>query len=57
MGELQALSFIFIFNFRLYPLFLKLVTFVPNVLNSCILCPLAITQLDFSITSGHVTCT
>ncbi|MFS7900479.1 hypothetical protein Hanom_Chr13g01189151 [Helianthus anomalus] len=39
------------------PLPLNLTSFVLNVSKSCTLCPLALTQLDFLVKSGHVPCT
>ncbi|MFS7981659.1 hypothetical protein Hanom_Chr10g00953551 [Helianthus anomalus] len=47
MSEFQILFLIFIPNFRRCPLSLKLMSFVLNVLKSCTLCPLSLTQLDF----------
>ncbi|MFS8010526.1 hypothetical protein Hanom_Chr14g01298131 [Helianthus anomalus] len=49
MSELQILSFIFIPICRRYPLCLNLTSFVLNVLKSCTLCPLGLTQLIFSV--------
>ncbi|MFS7888501.1 hypothetical protein Hanom_Chr00s000001g01595931 [Helianthus anomalus] len=47
----------FVSNCRRCPLPLNLTSFVLNVLKSCMLCPLAQTQLDFLVKYGHVTCT
>ncbi|MFS7947047.1 hypothetical protein Hanom_Chr06g00543441 [Helianthus anomalus] len=47
MSKFQILSFIFVSNFRRFPLSLKFMSFVLNVLKSCTLCPLTLTQLDF----------
>ncbi|MFS8032856.1 hypothetical protein Hanom_Chr17g01562621 [Helianthus anomalus] len=57
MSEFQILSFVLIVNFRRCPLSLKLTSIVLHVLNSYTLCPLALTQLDFSVKSNYVTCT
>ncbi|MFS7955328.1 hypothetical protein Hanom_Chr07g00641361 [Helianthus anomalus] len=54
-SEFQILSFIFIVNFRWCSLSFKLTSLVLNVLKSCTLCPLALTQVDFSVKSDHVT--
>ncbi|MFS7948322.1 hypothetical protein Hanom_Chr06g00558601 [Helianthus anomalus] len=57
LSELQNFYFIFMPNFRRCSLSLKLVSFVPNVLQYYTLCPLAPSQLIFSVKSNHVTCT
>ncbi|MFS7935826.1 hypothetical protein Hanom_Chr05g00408081 [Helianthus anomalus] len=49
MNKLQVLSFIFVPNFRRRPLPLKLMVFVLNVSKCYTICPLAPTQLDFSV--------
>ncbi|MFS7949182.1 hypothetical protein Hanom_Chr06g00568541 [Helianthus anomalus] len=52
-SEFQILSFIFIPFFKRCPLCLKLTTFVLIFLKSCMLCHLALTQLDFFVKSDH----
>ncbi|MFS7936884.1 hypothetical protein Hanom_Chr05g00421031 [Helianthus anomalus] len=47
----------FVPNCRRCPLPLKLTGFVLNISKSCTLCPLALTQSDFFVKYGHVTCT
>ncbi|MFS8004877.1 hypothetical protein Hanom_Chr13g01230891 [Helianthus anomalus] len=49
MSKLQVLSFMFVPNFRRYPLPLKLMSFVLYVWKCCTLCPLWQTQLYFSV--------
>ncbi|MFS7918196.1 hypothetical protein Hanom_Chr03g00197991 [Helianthus anomalus] len=44
-------------NYRRCPLAQKLTGFVLNVLKSCMLCPLALIQLNFLVMYGHVPCT
>ncbi|MFS7981927.1 hypothetical protein Hanom_Chr10g00956791 [Helianthus anomalus] len=56
-SKLQVLSFIFVSNFRRCPLPLKLMSFVLNVFKCYTVCSLALTQLDFSVKSGHMSCT
>ncbi|MFS7938949.1 hypothetical protein Hanom_Chr05g00445821 [Helianthus anomalus] len=56
VSESQGLSFIFILICRRCPLCLKLTSFVLYVFKSYTFCPLALTQLDFSVKSSHVQC-
>ncbi|KAJ0593090.1 hypothetical protein HanRHA438_Chr03g0123701 [Helianthus annuus] len=49
--------FMFVLNCRQCPLPLNLTSFVLNVSKSYTLCPLALTQSDFFVKYGHVTCT
>ncbi|MFS7926399.1 hypothetical protein Hanom_Chr04g00296611 [Helianthus anomalus] len=44
---LQVLSFISILNYKRCPLEQNLTSFVLNVLKSCTVCPLNLTQLKF----------
>ncbi|MFS7902836.1 hypothetical protein Hanom_Chr01g00016031 [Helianthus anomalus] len=53
MSKLQALSFMYVPNYRRCPLSLKLMSFVLNVCKSCTLRPLWQTQLDFFVKFGH----
>ncbi|MFS7914864.1 hypothetical protein Hanom_Chr02g00158591 [Helianthus anomalus] len=46
-SKLQVLSFMFTPNYIRCPLAQKLTSFVLNVSESCTLCPLSQTQLDF----------
>ncbi|MFS7994942.1 hypothetical protein Hanom_Chr12g01112051 [Helianthus anomalus] len=46
-SEIHGLSFIFVPNFKRCSLSLKLMIFILNVLKSCMLCSLTLTQLDF----------
>ncbi|MFS7959470.1 hypothetical protein Hanom_Chr08g00691461 [Helianthus anomalus] len=52
-SKLQVLSFMFVPNYRLCPLPLKLMSFVLNVSKLCTLCPLALTKLMFSVKSSN----
>ncbi|MFS7966719.1 hypothetical protein Hanom_Chr09g00777061 [Helianthus anomalus] len=47
----------YVLNCKRCPLTLKLTGFVLNVSKSCMLCSLALTQLDFLVKYGHVPCT
>ncbi|KAJ0432376.1 hypothetical protein HanIR_Chr17g0858491 [Helianthus annuus] len=47
----------FVPNCRRCPLPLNLMSFVLNVSKSCTLCPLTLTQSDFFVKYGHMTCT
>ncbi|MFS8017936.1 hypothetical protein Hanom_Chr15g01386201 [Helianthus anomalus] len=57
MIGLQVLSFIYIPNFKRCLLFLKLTSFVLIVSKSCMVCPLALTQLNINVKSSHMPCT
>ncbi|MFS8014681.1 hypothetical protein Hanom_Chr15g01347351 [Helianthus anomalus] len=59
MSKLQVLSFMFMFvpNCRRCHLPLNLMSFVLNISKSCTLCYLALTQSDFFVKYGHVSCT
>ncbi|MFS8003879.1 hypothetical protein Hanom_Chr13g01219041 [Helianthus anomalus] len=47
MSKLQVLSFLFTLNYRRCSLPLKLTGFVLNVLKSCTICLLSLTQIVF----------
>ncbi|MFS7911010.1 hypothetical protein Hanom_Chr02g00112931 [Helianthus anomalus] len=53
-SELQFVFFIFIPDFKRFPLSLKLMSFVLNVSICYTLCPLAITRLIFLVKYDHV---